>query len=86
MEQKEIIYILFSCNIWKEYSSMRLIAASTNILSIYNIVQEEISNKNMEYGDLIGCKALKLFEQDLKKGFVDFNKLGYGTVMEEENV
>jgi len=35
MPDYSTIYILYSCNEWKGYSSMRLIAASTGIEDIY---------------------------------------------------
>jgi len=37
MPDYSTIYILYSCNEWKEYNSMRFIAASTGIEDIYMI-------------------------------------------------
>lgn len=65
---------------------MRLIAASTNISSIYTVIQKEIDNKNMAYGGLDGIEALELYNQELKDGEIDFNKLDYGFVKIENNL
>ena len=45
----KIIYVLNSCNGWKERNSMSLVTASTSIRKIKSIIIQEIKNGNMEY-------------------------------------
>ncbi len=43
------VYILFSCNEWKEYSSMHIVSLHKNMESLKNAIQTEILNGNMEF-------------------------------------
>ena len=47
--KKQNIYLLNSCNEWKERSSMSLVAATTSTIRLKNIIIAEIKNYNMVY-------------------------------------
>ena len=44
-----IVYVLMSCDEWKSYSSMRIIGIYSCPEALYDRVEEEIKNDNMEY-------------------------------------
>lgn len=82
------IYILSSCNVWKENSSMSLVTASTSIRKIKSIIIQEIKNGNMEYKRRCceenpsitqQIKALRTDWKEHGNDFV-FNCLEYGYV------
>jgi len=43
------IYLLYSCNEWKNHSSMSLVMASTSESKIRKEIKSQIKEKNMEY-------------------------------------
>jgi len=43
------IYLLYSCNEWKNHSSINLIMASTSESKIRKEIKSQIKEKNMEY-------------------------------------
>jgi len=45
-----IIYILYFCNEWKEWSSMRLVMATTEPDKIRKALQKLIRRRDVEYG------------------------------------
>lgn len=80
------IYILFSCNEWKEYSSMSLVAATASVRKIKSIIIQMIKDDDMEYKR--GCENLsktgqiKMLRKDWDErgmSFV-FDNLDYGYV------
>ncbi len=82
------IYILYTCNEWKEYSSMSLVAASTSIRKIKSIIIQEIKDGDMEYkgscsdenASIINqIKALRKDWEEFGEYFV-FEHLEYGYV------
>ncbi len=80
------IYILYTCNEWKEYSSMSLVVASTSIRRIKSIIIQKIKDDDMEYkrgwNDISKTKQIKMLREDWnEKGsnFV-FDNLDYGYV------
>lgn len=44
------IYLLFFCNEWKEWSSMRVAAATTSPMMFRRAVKDFIKSGDMEYG------------------------------------
>lgn len=79
------IYLLYSCNEWKEYGSMRLIAATTDQNTLYPIIANEVLERRMDYEGESGKAGLVRYRQDYKKGHIDFGKLGLGFVQEMPN-
>lgn len=80
------IYILCSCNDWKEYDGMRLVAATTSLYKLKNIIIRKIKDEDMEYkkGDenlsIQGqIKQLKTDWEERGHDFV-FDNLGFGYV------
>ncbi len=80
------IYILYTCNEWKEYSSVPLVTASTSIRKIKSIIIQEIKDGDMEYrkgcNDLPKAKQIKMLREDWNEegsNFV-FDNLDYGYV------
>jgi len=69
------IYLLFSCNEWKEHSSMRLVAATTDKDNLDKIVQNQIKENNMGYRGELKREALRIFNI-----YEDYNGLDYGYV------
>lgn len=49
-ENKHHIYLLYFCNEWKEWSSMRIAAATTNPVVFRRMVKGFIESGDMEYG------------------------------------
>lgn len=80
------IYILSSCNVYKEYNSMRLVAATTSVKKIKNIIIKQIKEEEMAYtrgnADPSLTKQIKMLREDWEKmdeKFV-FDNLQYGYV------
>lgn len=86
MSDNSIIFILYSCNEWKEYSSMHTIAASTNIGDIYKVVKNEIRKGNMDYDCLSKHDGVKKFDEVLANGRLNKDLLEYGYIEELENI
>jgi hypothetical protein len=67
------VYILFSCNEWKEYSSMRIASIHKNIQSLKKAIEEEVLNGNMEFDHIENLSSLDILR--------DINtRLSYGDV------
>ncbi|EQC1535468.1 hypothetical protein [Clostridium botulinum] len=67
------IILLYSCNAWKEHSSMRLVMASTSEKKIRKEINNQIKNKDMEYeSNTKDLKELSLNDIDkcLKYGYI----------------
>lgn len=80
------IFTLFSCNEWKEYSSMRFISASTNIGDIHKKIKSEIRQGNMDYNGSTKRAGVKAFVSDIENNRVELGLLEYGHVVESENL
>ncbi len=80
------IYILYTCNEWKEYSSMSLVAASTSIRKIKSIIIQKIKDDDMEYkrgwDDISKTKQIKMLREDWNEKGSNFvlDNLDYGCV------
>lgn len=81
------IYILSSCNEYKECNSLRLVAATTSIQKIKGIIIKQIKEEEMAYtrgsADSSLTKQIKMLREDWEKmgeEFV-FDNLRYGYVV-----
>ena len=86
MQNHSTIFILYSCNQWKEYSSMNSIVASTNMDDIYKEIKKEIRLGNMNYEKATKRAGIKLFNEDLKNNRVNLDLLDYGYIEELKNM
>lgn len=75
-EDNKKIYLFYSCNQWKEYSSMKLIMASSDKSKIIEQIEVELLANNMEYAGADGKDGVLEF----RAREYDFNLLGYGFV------
>jgi len=80
------IYILFSCNEWKEHSSMRLIAATIDINTLYSVIGNEIVEGRINYRGETKKAGFRDFKQDFDLNNINFNFLEYGFVNQTENL
>jgi len=64
------IYLLYTCNIWKNYDSMRLIMASTSESKIRKEIKNQIKDGNMKYN--ADDKDLKEAELNYLNNCLDF--------------
>ena len=80
------IYILNSCTGFEEYSSMRLVAATTSIKKIKSIIIKQIKEEEMTYtrgnDGLSKTKQIKMLREDWEKmgENIVFDNLKYGYV------
>lgn len=79
------VFILFTCNAHKEYSSMRLAATTTNPKTLYAIVGDNILRGDMGYGGQSREAGLELYIRDYLFGEVDFGRLDCGFVEQRKN-
>lgn len=82
----QTVYIIMSCNQWKEHASARLIAATTDAEAIYAVIGGEIRAGNMDYDDETATIGFMNFKEDYIKDRVNLLKLDYGMVFETGNV
>ncbi len=80
------IYILFACNEWKDYGSMRLIGATTSVHKLRQMIAQEITLGNMGYDSLdLSTKAqLHQLHKDAQRYTIaDINNsLSFGYIAE----
>lgn len=81
-------FLLFSCNEWKEYSSMRLVGISMDLEIIYIMIGSKIKSGDMLYQSDDKKESWKIFQRDYRLGAVELAQLEYGFVdtYEEYNV
>ena len=80
------IQILYSCNEWKEHSSMKIVCATTNPEVLYALIGESIKAGDMEYGCEDKEKGWELFQQDYGKQQIRLELLQYGFVESMPNL
>ena len=80
------IYLLYSCNICIERSSMRLLGASTDITDLYMIIEIKITQCEMEYQNESSFYGAKLFVEDVKAGNLNLSLLNFGVIETMENI
>lgn len=77
--QKQI-QILYSCNEWKERSSMEIVGVTSKPEVLYALIGASIKAGDMEYGCEDKEKGWELFQQDYGKQQVRLELLQYGFV------
>lgn len=71
------IYILFSCNEWKNRDSMKLVAATSNPLKFKEILTDEIRQRNMEvYNDDVLSLPIVEINAQLDYGHIEIVRDG----------
>lgn len=72
MDNKEKLYVLFSCNTWKEHSSMRLMGVFSENQLRKKIKKEVLAN-NFEIDDEIYLTegAIEKINDRLKYGYIE---------------
>ena len=73
-------FLLFSCNEWKEYSSMRLVGISMDLEVIYIMVGSKIKIGDMLYQSDDKKESWEIFQRDYRLGEVELDQLKYGFV------
>ena len=76
----ENIYLLKSCNEWKEHASAKIIAATRDRHTLLVMIGGEILLGNMEYGGCEKEQAYMKFCEDLHKGIEAEWNIKYGYV------
>lgn len=77
---KKTHYVLFSCNEWKEYSSMSLLGVTDNLETLYVMVGSCIREDDMLYKCDNSKESWKQFQEDYHYGEVNLDLLTYGYV------
>lgn len=78
--EKKTHYVLFSCNAWKEYSSMRLLGVTDEQETLYVIIGSCIRADNMLYIHDDAKESWRQFQEDYHNGEVNLGLLRYGYV------
>lgn len=77
---KRIHYVLFSCNAWKEYSSMRLLGVTDDLETLYVMVGSCIRADDMLYIHDNANESWRQFQKDYHYGEINLSLLEYGYV------
>lgn len=80
IKEKKTHYMLFSCNAWKEYSSMRFLGATDNPETLYVMIGSCIRADDMLYGCDSSKESWKCFQEDYHYGGINLDLLQYGYV------
>lgn len=78
--KKKTHYVLFSCNAWKEYSSMRLLGVTDDPEALYVMIGSCIRADDMFYIYDNAEESWRQFQADYHDGKVDLDLLEYGYV------
>lgn len=73
-------FLLFSCNKWKEYSSMRLVGVSMDLEALYIMIGSKIKAGDMLYQSNDKKESWEMFQQDYRRGKIEFGRLECGFV------
>lgn len=86
MKRSEI-FILFSCDVWKTYSSFRFFMATTDPELCVKTIYEELENNHMEYGGYETQEASDLLMRDYSSYGISHldGKLIYGSIIITED-
>ena len=76
----EDVYLLYSCNEHKEYSSMRLITATADTNTLYAVIGNNIFEGSTEYDGESNHNGFIRFREDYRQDSINFDKLDYGFV------
>lgn len=80
INEKKTHYMLFSCNEWKEYSSMRFLGATDNPETLYVMIGSCIRADDMLYGCDNSKESWKHFQEDYHHSEINLDLLQYGYV------
>lgn len=86
MSDNREVFILYSCNLHKEWGSMRLKAVSDDRETFYAAIGDEILQEHMDFRGFSGQKGFDCFREDVVRSNVSFVHLDYGFVKEYELV
>ena len=85
-EDRGTIFLLYSCNESKEYSSMSLVVATTDRCALEKVIRYEILDKSMEYNGLSGVDGVAEFDRQNDQSWEgDYSNLNYGFVSAVKN-
>ena len=73
-------FLLYSCNEWKAFSSMRLVGVSMDLNVIYIMVGSKIKIGDMLYQSDDKKESWENFQRDYRLGEVELDRLKYGFV------
>lgn len=79
------IYILFTCDIWKSNSSMRVAGVTINRSKLKKMIKKGILEGAFSYDGDDGNKGAKKFATDGRFENGNYDLLDYGYVMRAEN-
>lgn len=82
---KKIFYLLFSCNQWKECSSMRIQGVADDVEKFCVMVGTKLKSGDMLYKCNSPKESLRAFIQDYKSSEIKWELLEYGYVETFEN-
>lgn len=78
--EKRVYYVLFSCNEWKEYSSMRMLGVTDDLETLYVMVGSCIRADDMLYMHDNANESWRQFQKDYHCGEINLSLLEYGYV------
>lgn len=85
-DKAQPLYILYECNIVKERSTMRLVAATTDEEMLKVIIGSEILCGCMDYRGFSNMKGFQQFRAACRNGDERYDDLSYGFVEKTENL
>ncbi len=77
------IYLLYTCNEWKERASMRLAVATKSEKKLVSQIKKEIKMGWMEVDGLTGEKGIQAFEKQDCSHKYDIIQYGYVDIVED---
>ena len=85
-DKAQPLYILYGCNIVKERSTMRLVAATTDEEMLKVIIGAQILLGVMDYRGFSNMKGFQQFRAACRNGDERYGDLSYGLVEKTENL
>ena len=85
-DKAQPLYILYGCNIVKERSTMRLVAATTDEEMLKVIIGAQILLGVMDYRGFSNMKGFQQFRAACRNGDERYDDLSYGFVEKTENL
>ena len=86
LDKTQPLYILYGCNIVKERSTMRLVAATTDEEMLKVIIGSQILLGVMDYRGFSNMKGFQQFRAACRNGDERYDDLSYGFVEQTENL
>ena len=86
LDKTQPLYILYGCNIVKERSTMRLVAATTDEEMLKVIIGAQILLGVMDYRGFSNMKGFQQFRVACRNGDERYDDLSYGFVEQTENL